>query len=67
MRGAHGSVERRDDRSARVAAERVLIEEAEREIEEGRGITGDVAREILQAFADGRPITMHIVEEAERR
>lgn len=60
-------VESDGERRARIAAERILIEEAEREIEEGRGIEGDAAREVLRAFAEGRPVPTTCSDEAERR
>lgn len=56
QRDTHGAFPETDvERRARIAHERALIEEAEAEIAAGHGITGEAARELLRAFAEGRP------------
>lgn len=55
------------EREARLAHERALIEEAEAEIAAGYGIAGDDARELLEAFAEGREFPIPVSSKSENR
>lgn len=59
--GAHDpgdSPETEADRSARVARERTMLDDARREYEQGLGIEGERARAFLDALATGETMSL---------